>query len=281
MSFSALPPPPLNVPHQRGKQRWQPAARSLLVGSSAAVVCALGRSPARAASSSDKHSYWAQVWTEGRIAFHRPAVNEALLKHAPAFLEGEKHTVLVPLCGKTLDLAWLAKHAAVSAVVGVEVIKQAVDAFAKEHPECKLRAVKSSVPAYSYALSDAKSKLTLWCGDIFDLPQDGRFTRVWDRASLIALDPSTRAKYVQAISGTLAPGGVILLQTLERVAGPADLLKAGPPFSVTDAQVKQLYGAQYEILKLDESEALSTAPHLQQRGLTSLLSRNYLLTKKK
>ena len=227
-------------------------------------------------------SYWAQLWTDGRLGFHKPSVNDSLLKHWHA-LAGEGDSplaVLVPLCGKTHDLAWLAKQRGVSAVVGVEFVKQAVDEFVAEHPECKLRA-GGPFGKYAYTVVDAQNRLSLWCGDIFDLPQDGRFTRVWDRASLVALAPALRGAYVTAITGSLAPGGAILLQTLERAKGPAEVRQAGPPYSVSDGDVRALYGAAYDIKVLDTSDALPNNPRLKDAGLTQLVQRNYLLTRKK
>jgi hypothetical protein len=83
--------------------------------------------------------------------------------------------------------------------------------------------------------------VTLYCGDFFKLPPAPQFTRVWDRASLVALDPATRAKYVDTITKALAPGGTILLQTLHRAAGSPEALAGGPPFSVSDDDVRALY----------------------------------------
>lgn len=289
-------PPPRGAPSQHAAQRWKPALRrAVLVGSSAAAVCAtrVGRCTARSAaaapadvataSASDdgtRLDYWAQLWTEGKLGFHRSEVHDGLLAHWPALAGDDKaHTVLVPLCGKTLDLAWLAQQAAVRQVVGVEFVKQAVDDFSKEHPECKLRVAKAVGP-YSYVLSDAKSRLSLWCGDIFLLPADRRFSVVWDRASLIALVPALRAKYVQSVSGALAPGGRILLRTLERAAGTEVAKKAGPPYSVSDAQVHALYGGLYDIKLLDVKEMIDDYPRFRESGLKSVIERSYLLTKK-
>jgi hypothetical protein len=96
-----------------------------------------------------------------------------------------------------------------------------------------------SVGAYRHVLSGGG--VTLYTGDFFKLPPAPQFTRVWDRASLVALDPATRVKYVATITNALAPGGVILLQTLHRVAGPPEALAGGPPFSVSDDDIRALY----------------------------------------
>ena len=88
----------------------------------------------------------------------------------------------------------------------------------------------------------AGGALTLLCGDIFALPSDGSFQRVWDRASLVALDPVQRQLYAERITAAMAPRGVMLLQVLHRQAGAPLALQGGPPFSVTEADVKALYG---------------------------------------
>ena len=41
--------------------------------------------------------------------------------------------------GKTHDLAWLATHSGAKEVVGVEFVQQALEEFAKEHAELKLK----------------------------------------------------------------------------------------------------------------------------------------------
>ena len=50
--------------------------------------------------------------------------------------------------GKTHDLAWLATRSGAKEVVGVEYVQQAVEDFAKEHAELKL---KKCDPAGSYS----------------------------------------------------------------------------------------------------------------------------------
>ena len=41
--------------------------------------------------------------------------------------------------GKTHDLAWLATHSGAKEVVGVEFVQQALEEFAQEHAELKLK----------------------------------------------------------------------------------------------------------------------------------------------
>ena len=49
--------------------------------------------------------YWHARWREGRIGFHRLNSDPQLLAHHAVL--SESICVLVPLCGKTVDLDWL------------------------------------------------------------------------------------------------------------------------------------------------------------------------------
>jgi thiopurine S-methyltransferase len=245
-----------------------------------------------------------------RADFHKKAVNEALKKHGAAFLGDAPGRVLVPLCGarashacaaapwtpfptpfpltrrprchvgKTLDLVWLAKQKGVTQVVGVEYVPKAVEDFAKEHPELKLAQGPRVGPFAVTAAGAGAPPLSLYCGDFFKLPAAPPFARVWDRAALVALDPAQRPAYVAKCAAALAPRGRILLQTLERVAGPPAALAAGPPFSVTEADVAALYGRTFTIQKLQTDDAMGTNPRFKATGLTKVLMVTYLLTKK-
>ena len=84
-------------------------------------------------------------------------MHETLLKYQQQFLGAAPGRVLVPLCGaspagaamarvpdtllagKTHDLAWLATQGGATEVVGVEFVQQALEDFAKEHAELKLK----------------------------------------------------------------------------------------------------------------------------------------------
>ena len=73
--------------------------------------------------------FWRARWSEGRIGFHEGAPNAHLRQNLDV-LAGARR-VLVPLCGKAEDLAFLA--ASGREVVGVELVEDAVRAFFAEH----------------------------------------------------------------------------------------------------------------------------------------------------
>ena len=53
---------------------------------------------------------WRLRWQEGRIGFHLAATHTALPQHWPELGVEEGAKVLVPLCGKSLDMRWLAEQ---------------------------------------------------------------------------------------------------------------------------------------------------------------------------
>ena len=74
---------------------------------------------------------WDERWREGRIPFHQHDVTDLLARHGQRVWGVEPlGRVLVPLCGKSLDMVHLADRAA--SVVGVEYVEQAVQEFFAE-----------------------------------------------------------------------------------------------------------------------------------------------------
>ena len=74
-------------------------------------------------------SFWLERWRENRIGFHEGHPNSYLERHRSELGAGRR--VLVPLCGKTEDLAYLASLG--HHVVGIELAEAAARAFFVEH----------------------------------------------------------------------------------------------------------------------------------------------------
>lgn len=77
-------------------------------------------------------------------------------------------------------------------------------------------------------------------GDFFDL--QGSFAGAWDRAAFVAIRPEMRDEYAKVLGRTIEPGGVILMSTYERRAGTPEAVVDGPPFSVSEADVRSTFG---------------------------------------
>ncbi|MDD5274185.1 MAG: thiopurine S-methyltransferase, partial [Methylovulum sp.] len=90
-------------------------------------------------------------------------------------------------------------------------------------------------------------------GDIFDVSADclGPVSAIVDRAALVALPENMRTRYTShLINLTDAAPQLLITYQYDQA------LVAGPPFSVTDAEVKRHYGATYHLTPL-ESQAVA------------------------
>ncbi|MDP2307312.1 MAG: thiopurine S-methyltransferase [Pseudomonadota bacterium] len=194
-------------------------------------------------------AYWLTAWDEGRTAFHSEAVHPSLPMFEETFLGGGAHRVLVPLCGKTVDLAWMIARG--HDVVGVELSEKALVALHER--DARAPTVTDAGPFRAFR----SPGLTLLQGDVFGLTPEilvgigGAIDRVWDRAALVALDPERRARYVATLRTLLAPGAVVLLETFDY----EQARKPGPPHAVPEAEVRALWaGARVE--RLAEHDAI-------------------------
>ena len=66
-----------------------------------------------------RSEFWLERWRNGQTGWHQPQVNRWLAKHWPALGLASECPVFVPLCGKSLDMAWL--RALGHRVIGVEL----------------------------------------------------------------------------------------------------------------------------------------------------------------
>ena len=92
--------------------------------------------------------FWHERWARDEIGFHRHEYNA----HMTAFMHRLALTpgahVLVPLCGKSLDLEWLLREG--YRVTGIEISPRAIEAFFAENADV-LQAVAVDVPVVVHA----------------------------------------------------------------------------------------------------------------------------------
>lgn len=181
--------------------------------------------------------FWHQRWQEGRIGFHQPTPNAQLLEHWQGLGLARGSKVFVPLAGKSTDMIWLLAEG--YAVLGVELSRVAVEAFfAENNLECE------EDNRGDFAVFRAQN-IEFLCGDFFALGPENLASvdAVYDRAALIALPPAMRAKYAAHMIACLPPGAPMMLVTLEYPQPEME----GPPFSMSDAEVAQIYSAEFDI----------------------------------
>ena len=202
--------------------------------------------------------FWLSRWNENQIGFHRKGINPLLERFWP-HLERKAAKTLVPLCGKSEDLRWLAEQG--HDVVGVELSLVAAKAFAAEQD---VVFTETHEPPFTVLRG---SKITYYVGDFFEFSREreGVFPLFYDRAALIALPPEMRPTYVSNLTSLTEPRAEGLLITLEY--DPSQM--HGPPFAVPEGEVHRLFST-FDCRKLLESDCLDDEPRFKARGLTSL-----------
>jgi len=207
-----------------------------------------------------KKDFWLERWKRKEIGFHQSDINPYLRQYWQALHLARNSEVFVPLCGKSNDLLWLRQQE--HPVLGVELSAIAAQAFFEENGYTPHRA--SSV---NFACYEA-DHIRILCGDFFDLRKGdlAKVGAVYDRASLVALPPDMRERYVRHIVDILPPATQILLITFDY---PQPEM-AGPPFAVSPDEVETLYRPHAEIRLLAQLDVLAQNPRFQERGLTRL-----------
>lgn len=220
--------------------------------------------------------YWLQRWREGRTGWHHDAVMPLLEKHWPALDIARGTRVLVPLCGKTLDMLWLSQQRL--HVLGVEISTIATEAFLAEN---HLHARTSATPEGTYyRISNAPDSgdIAIVNRDVFEVDpaRIAACRAFYDRAAMIALPASVRDRLAGEVYAKLPAAARGLLITLEYPAGEME----GPPFSVDDAEVHRLFDADWNIAQLERRDILASQPSFSENGVTALHTAVHALTRK-
>jgi thiopurine S-methyltransferase len=169
-------------------------------------------------------------------------------------------------------------------VVGVEGIQTALEDFAKEQPELK---VENKGCQDGFERFEG-NKISLLRGDYFDLDStktNGTFGAIYDRASMVAIQPDLRKSYVDVLGKLIAPQGKILLLALDRRSTSEEARKKGPPFSIPEETVRELYeGLDWveSVTLLEQSDQLEKKPEDRERypDLDQLLELVYMIQAK-
>lgn len=205
--------------------------------------------------------FWHERWVEGRLSFHQSDYNAQLVEYWPTLGLWDRARVLVPLCGKSLDMVWLAARG--HTVVGVELSPIAAEAFFAEQGLTPTRTRSGPFERFE------AGRLSILCGDFFAMSHRiaGSFDAVYDRAASIALPPELRQRYLHRVTDLLRhlPTGLMILFEYDISE------MEGPPFSVSLESVSEMApGLRLETLSEEDVEV---PEHLAGKGLTHLTRR--------
>jgi thiopurine S-methyltransferase len=213
------------------------------------------------------HDFWHERWRTGQTGFHQSAVHPFLVRWWPSLDVPADARVYVPLCGKSLDMAWLADIG--HGVVGSELSALAIEEF---FAAAGLAARRTEVDGY---IRHAAGAFEILEGDALALTRQvtGPLGALYDRAALVALPPDMREPYFATLAALLPRGAIGLLISFEY----PQQMKEGPPFSVETAAITRLCDARFTLRELERVDVLAENPKFAELGIPALLEIAYAL----
>ncbi|MFT5500745.1 MAG: thiopurine S-methyltransferase [Woeseiaceae bacterium] len=198
---------------------------------------------------------WLDRWNTGRTGWHEVAGNAGLKAHWPRLAPGSR--VLVPLCGKSPDMLWLARHGC--RVTGVELSEIAVCAFFSENSLPYKTEEQGKLRRYA----TDELPIEIFCGDYFAVDAEP-FDALYDRGALVALPEEMRSRYVQHTQGLLKQRASKFIVTLEY----DQTVVSGPPFSVSAAELVGYFPGLERVEAKDDIE--NCPPKFRAAGLREI-----------
>jgi thiopurine S-methyltransferase len=179
-------------------------------------------------------SFWHLRWEKNEIGFHESKANPLLVTHFHELSIPKGRRVFVPLCGKTLDISWLLSRG--YRVAGSELSQLAIEQLFIElglQPDIEK---VGSVERWS------ANNLDILVGDFFAVarPMLGQIDAVYDRAALVALPETMRRRYTAHLMEITGKAPQLLVSYEYDQS-----LKEGPPFSVSNEEVRRHYASTY------------------------------------
>jgi len=210
---------------------------------------------------------WLDRWKKGTTGWHRSDINPQLIKHINQLVEARPQKIFVPLCGASLDMKYLIDQG--FHVVGVELSPLAINRFFNEN---KIACKVSKVEDFDFYQG---KNIDIYCGDFFKLKKDYFYdvSCVYDRAALIALNPDLQKKYARHLKEILPNSSKILLLTMFYPQNEME----GPPFSVGDDNVEELFSEFKEIKKISSVNEKESSLKPNDLNLTYLFKNVYLI----
>ena len=188
-------------------------------------------------------NFWHQRWEKNEIAFHEEAANLLLVKYFSQLSLTEDSRIFLPLCGKTLDIAWLLSNGC--SVVGAELSKIAIEQLFLN------LGIKPTITQAGKLEHHSAANIDVFVGDLFDLSREqlGHVDAVYDRGALVALPEMTRRRYTEHLAKITdqAPQLLICYEYQQS-------LMEGPPFSISNDEVKRHYGEGFNLFFLASVE---------------------------
>jgi len=191
----------------------------------------------------NENNLWLERWKNREIGFNQDEVNAFLVKYFERLNLKADSKVLVPLCGKTIDISWLLSQG--YDVTGIELSETAiVELFEELNVQPEIRTMGELI-LYS------SKNLKVFVGDIFKVTSAmlGKIDAIYDRASLVALTKDLRVEYTAHLRD-ITNNAPQLLLCFEYEQS----LMNRTPYSVEESEVKKHYAEYYDVALLSREE---------------------------
>jgi thiopurine S-methyltransferase len=215
--------------------------------------------------------FWHERWRTGQIGFHQPGPHPCLERWWPTLQVAPGARVYVPLCGKSIDMVWLAVRG--YRVVGSELSPLAVQEFFGEQ-----HGGSAAIDQHGPFRRHSAGAFEILEGDALLLTPEllGPVHAAYDRAALVALPPPMREDYAASFAALMPTQSRTLLVAFEY----AQPMRDGPPFSVEPDEIQRLYREQFRIRELERIDIIAESPKFAAAGLEALHEVVYSLTRK-
>lgn len=188
-------------------------------------------------------NFWHERWELGQIGFHEDEANPLLVNHIDKLNLDKGARIFLPLCGKSLDLAYL--HNLGYRIVGVELSEIAIKELFQELDITPTISTIGDLKLYK------ANNIEIFVGDFFTLTAEtlGKIDAIYDRAALIALPLEMRIAYKKHLTE--------ITHTMQQLLICVEYDQStmnGPPFSITVTEIQQHYDKLYAIECLESND---------------------------
>jgi SAM-dependent methyltransferase len=169
-------------------------------------------------------AFWQRLYEQGSDRWELGGPSPALVAHL-ARRPPPPGTVAVPGCGRGHDARLLARRG--HRVLGFDFVPEAL------------------LAARELARRE-RVDVSFENRDVFGLARayPAFFDGVWEYTCYCAVDPARRAEYVEVLAAILRPGGWLLACFFPMGDKPG-----GPPFAVSEAEVRELLAARFDLVE--------------------------------
>eukprot|EP00112_Aurelia_sp_Birch-Aquarium-sp1_P023610 Seg709.10 transcript_id=Seg709.10/GoldUCD/mRNA.D3Y31 product="putative thiopurine S-methyltransferase" protein_id=Seg709.10/GoldUCD/D3Y31 len=221
--------------------------------------------------------YWNNRWKEGQTGWHKTFTNPGLEKYFGRVVGDEKQQrILFPLCGKSLDMKWVADQG--HHVTGVDGSEKAAKEFFEDNKiEYKMDAINMA-PRGALVFSSLDEKIKIFVCDMYNFRSTvagGQFNGAFDRGALVAINPKDRPKYAELMADLILPGGKILAECFEY----DPTVYGGPPHHVPEQHVHEIYGKNFNVDQLEKERDIT--PKFKENWNIDVMHKAYYLFTRK